>query len=106
MSLGGWTDSGSDKYSRLVSDQKARGDFSKKAVEKLKQHKFDGLSLEWHYPVCWQADCSKGNPSEKQGFTALSKVKIRCKYYWYLYMFEQYHCLKNVCFLMFWILCF
>ena len=74
LSLGGWTDSGSDKYSRLVSDSNAIANFAKKAVQKLAEHDFDGLSLEWQYPVCWQADCSKGNPSEKQGFVALSKV--------------------------------
>ena len=75
LSLGGWTDSGSDKYARLVSDSNARANFAKKAVEKLAEHNFHGLSLEWQYPVCWQADCSKGNPSEKQGFVALAKVK-------------------------------
>lgn len=25
------------------------------------------------YPVCWQVDCSKGKPEEKQGFAALVK---------------------------------
>ena len=74
LALGGWTDSGSDKYARLVSDAKARSNFAKKAVEKLMEHKFDGLSLEWQYPVCWQADCRKGKSSEKQGFVSLSKV--------------------------------
>ena len=76
MSLGGWTDSESDKYSRLVSDPMARTNFAQKAVQTLNDHGFDGLSLEWQYPVCWQADCSKGSPAEKQGFVAL--VKVNC----------------------------
>ena len=74
LALGGWTDSGSDKYSKLVSNSNAISNFAKKAVEKLTEHKFDGLSLEWQYPVCWQADCRRGKSSEKQGFVTLSKV--------------------------------
>ena len=37
----------------------------------LKTRKFDGLSLEWQYPVCWQSDCKKGKNSDKAGFTQL-----------------------------------
>ena len=46
LSLGGWTDSGSDKYSRLVTNQNARDNFVQKAVDKLKEYNFDGLSLD------------------------------------------------------------
>ena len=74
LSLGGWTDSGTNKYSRLVTDSAARANFVRNAVEKLNQHEFDGLSLEWQYPVCWQADCRKGDLAEKQGFVYLAKV--------------------------------
>merc|ERR1712020_93662 len=74
LSMGGWTDSGTDKYSKLVADPNARANFAEKAAQMLKKHEFDGLSIEWQYPVCWQADCKKGNPAEKQGFVALAKV--------------------------------
>ena len=39
----------------------------------LIRRKFDGLSLEWHYPVCWQSDCKKGNKNDKEGFANLVK---------------------------------
>ncbi len=37
----------------------------------MQTHGFDGLSFDWQYPVCWQSDCSKGNPAEKEGFATL-----------------------------------
>ena len=74
IALGGWTDSESDKYSRLVSSQANIDKFVGKAKSFVKNHDFDGLSLEWQYPVCWQANCAKGPPSDRQGFTNLVKV--------------------------------
>lgn len=71
LALGGWTDSSGDKYSRLVNDPKKRQNFVKKAVNMLKRRNFDGLSLEWQYPVCWQSDCKNGNGNDKAGFTKL-----------------------------------
>ena len=47
--------------------------FVKKTVNFLKLHNFDGLVLEWHFPVCWQSDCSRGPSSDKQGFATLVK---------------------------------
>ena len=41
LSMGGWTDSGTDKYSRLVADPNARANFAKKAAQTLKKHEFD-----------------------------------------------------------------
>lgn len=29
-----------------------------------------GLDLDWEYPKCWQVDCSKGHPDEKENFAA------------------------------------
>ena len=71
LSLGGWSDSSGDKYSRLVNNQNARDNFVKKTVKFLELHNFDGLVLEWHFPVCWQSDCTKGPASDKQGFASL-----------------------------------
>ena len=76
LSLGGWSDSSGDKYSRLVNDNKAMDVFVKKAANFIKLHNFDGLVLEWHFPVCWQSDCSRGPSSDRQGFAALVK-KLR-----------------------------
>ena len=76
IALGGWTDSESDKYSRLVADQAAINKFVSKAKAFVRNHNFDGLSLEWQYPVCWQSNCNKGPPSDKQGFSNLVKVRL------------------------------
>ncbi|KAM7354055.1 chitinase 10 [Cochliomyia hominivorax] len=71
LALGGWNDSLGDKYSRLVRSPQARARFIKHALEFLEKYGFEGLDLDWEYPVCWQTDCNKGMPDEKEGFTAL-----------------------------------
>ncbi|KAI9586702.1 probable chitinase 10 [Glossina fuscipes] len=71
LALGGWNDSQGDKYSRLVRNSAARGRFVRHAVEFLERYGFEGLDLDWEYPVCWQTECRKGMPDEKQGFAAL-----------------------------------
>lgn len=71
LALGGWNDSLGDKYSKLVRDAAARARFVKHAVEFIEKYDFDGLDLDWEYPVCWQVDCQKGYPDEKEGFAKL-----------------------------------
>jgi chitinase len=70
VAIGGWNDSLGDKYSRLVLDPKARKKFIENVIEFMKKYDFQGLDLDWEYPVCWQVDCTKGKPKEKDGFTA------------------------------------
>lgn len=70
LALGGWNDSQGDKYSRLVRDAKARSRFTKHAIEFLEKYGFQGLDLDWEYPVCWQTDCKKGSPDEKIAFSS------------------------------------
>lgn len=73
--LGGWTESGDDSYSRLVSDARSRSIFASHAAGFLKAHGFDGLHLDWQYPVCWQADCSKGPASDRTNYPLLAQVQ-------------------------------
>ncbi|XP_055600306.1 probable chitinase 10 [Uranotaenia lowii] len=73
LALGGWNDSLGDKYSNLVRSPSARARFIKHAVEFIEKYDFDGLDLDWEYPVCWQVDCKKGFPDEKEGFANLVK---------------------------------
>lgn len=70
LALGGWNDSQGDKYSRLVRNPAARAKFVKHAIEFMEKYGFEGLDLDWEYPVCWQTECNKGVPDEKEGFTA------------------------------------
>ncbi|XP_017486088.1 PREDICTED: probable chitinase 3 [Rhagoletis zephyria] len=71
LALGGWNDSQGDKYSRLVRNPTARARFVKHAIDFLEKYGFEGLDLDWEYPVCWQTDCKKGVSDEKEAFTAL-----------------------------------
>nr|XP_031849252.1 probable chitinase 10 [Nomia melanderi] len=71
LALGGWNDSAGDKYSRLVNSPAARKKFIAHAIRFLDKYDFDGLDLDWEYPVCWQVDCKKGPASDKQGFADL-----------------------------------
>ncbi|XP_065561191.1 LOW QUALITY PROTEIN: probable chitinase 10 [Artemia franciscana] len=73
IALGGWNDSLGNKYSLLVNDPEARKKFVKNAVEFVEKYGFDGLDLDWEYPVCWQVDCNAGPPSDKEGFSAWVK---------------------------------
>ena len=54
IALGGWNDSAGNKYSRLVNDAAARKRFIDSVITFIETHNFDGLDLDWEYPVCWQ----------------------------------------------------
>ncbi|CAG9856716.1 unnamed protein product [Phyllotreta striolata] len=71
LSLGGWTDSTGDKYSRLVSDGSARRRFVIGVVGFLRRHKFSGLHFDWNYPTCWQSSCKRGPSSDKANFAKI-----------------------------------
>lgn len=73
MALGGWNDSAGDKYSRLVNSPTARQKFVEQVLRFIEKYGFDGLDLDWEYPVCWQVDCTKGPESDKEGFSQLVK---------------------------------
>lgn len=70
LALGGWNDSQGDKYSRLVRSPASRAKFIKQALEFVEKYNFDGLDLDWEYPVCWQTECNKGFADEQDAFTA------------------------------------
>lgn len=56
LALGGWNDSAGDKYSRLVHSSSARNKFIDHAIQFIEKYGFDGLDLDWEYPVCWQVN--------------------------------------------------
>ena len=54
LALGGWNDSAGNKYSRLVNSSKNRKKFIENVIVFIEKHGFQGLDLDWEYPVCWQ----------------------------------------------------
>lgn len=71
VAIGGWNDSLGSKYARLVLDPQARQRFIESVLAFCEKYGFEGLDLDWEYPVCWQVDCTKGSPAEKAGFASL-----------------------------------
>ena len=71
ISLGGWADSAGSKYSKLVNSEALRQKFVDGTRNFLKKYNFDGLVMEWHFPVCWQSNCNAGPASDKAGFLQL-----------------------------------
>lgn len=71
LAIGGWNDSLGNKYSRLVLSAESRARFVRHVAEFIEKYGFDGLDLDWEYPVCWQVECDKGMPEEKEGFASL-----------------------------------
>jgi len=54
LGLGGWNDSKDDKYSKLAGLQSTRKNFAEYVVRIIEHYGFDGLDLDWEFPVCWQ----------------------------------------------------
>lgn len=71
LALGGWNDSAGDKYSRLVNNPAARKKFIAQAVQFLEKYNFDGLDLDWEYPVCWQVCADDVNSLVNSSFLEL-----------------------------------
>ena len=66
ISIGGWADShdGTDKYSKMVTSPANRATFISSVLEFLNLYKFDGIDLDWEFPM---------GPSDKAGFAELMK---------------------------------
>jgi len=68
LALGGWNDSLGDHYHRLVKDPAARRRFIEHALKFIQKYEYDGLDLDWEYPVCWQTKCRDDAKSDKADF--------------------------------------
>ncbi|XP_072158969.1 probable chitinase 10 isoform X1 [Bemisia tabaci] len=75
IALGGAEDSKNfEKYVKLVTNVDNRKAFVESVVAFLSKHKFDGLLLQWEYPVCRDgSDCTKGSVDERTGYGELMK---------------------------------
>ncbi|CAM1302370.1 CHIT1 (predicted) [Pycnogonum litorale] len=55
-------------YRLMVADKSKRKIFIKSAISFLKRYEFDGLNLDWEYPVCWNEKCQEGFYSGKREY--------------------------------------
>ena len=70
VAIGGWDDKGTINpiFSAIASDPARRRQFVENAVTFLNKYSFDGLDIDWEYPVV-----RFGNPADKQNFVELLK---------------------------------
>lgn len=76
ISVGGWSWSG--KFSKAARTEASRTKFADSCVEFLIKYGFDGLDIDWEYPVSGGLEEENASPKDKQNFTLLMK-KLREK---------------------------
>lgn len=69
ISVGGWDFSG--YFSDAAATAKSREAFARSCVEFILEHGFDGVDLDWEYPVSGGAAGNHNRPQDKQNFTLL-----------------------------------
>jgi chitinase len=72
LSLGGGGEKDA-KYSHMISSPETRKTFIHNTIAYLHKYGFDGLDLDWEYPVCWGGNCNKGPKSDFENFAHLLK---------------------------------
>ncbi len=72
ISVGGWTWSGKFSDAALTEDSRTR--FANNCVEFIKTYGFDGVDLDWEYPVGGGLSTNKSRQEDKQNFTLLLKA--------------------------------
>ncbi|HEX3026811.1 MAG TPA: glycosyl hydrolase family 18 protein [Clostridia bacterium] len=68
ISVGGWD--GSSRFSDMALTDSTRRAFAGSCVSFIKQYGFDGIDIDWEYPV---SGGSPGRPEDKGNFTLLMK---------------------------------
>ena len=76
ISVGGWNWSG--KFSDVALTDKTRTAFADSCVDFIVKYGFDGVDLDWEYPVSGGLATNSKRPEDKQNFTLLLQ-KIREK---------------------------
>jgi len=76
ISVGGWSWSG--KFSDVALTDASRTAFAESVVDFLLQYDFDGVDIDWEYPVSGGMPGNVKRPEDKQNFTLLLQ-KLRGK---------------------------
>jgi chitinase len=71
ISIGGWTWSG--KFSDVAVSAESRAKFAESCVNFAKQYGFDGVDLDWEYPVSGGLAGNINRPEDKQNYVLLLK---------------------------------
>jgi len=67
ISIGGWT--WSQNFSAAAASDQSRKQFASSCIAFMKQYGFDGVDIDWEYPV--SGGLYPGMPADKQNYTAL-----------------------------------
>lgn len=74
ISVGGWSWSG--KFSDVALTDESRTAFADSCVDFIVEHGFDGVDIDWEYPVSGGMPGNSKRPEDKQNFTLLMQ-KLR-----------------------------
>ncbi|MFD0696977.1 glycosyl hydrolase family 18 protein [Paenibacillus sp. GCM10027628] len=69
ISVGGWT--WSNRFSDVAADATVRSNFAKSAVSFIKKYQFDGVDLDWEYPVSGGLAGNSYRTADKQNYILL-----------------------------------
>ena len=68
LSIGGW---GADGFSDMAMTKETRSQFIANVIDWVKKYKFDGVDIDWEYPVNGGWGAIKARPEDKENFTYL-----------------------------------
>jgi len=69
ISVGGWT--WSEKFSDVALTPQSRTLFASSCVDFIQEYGFDGVDIDWEYPVCCGLPNNTYRPEDKENFTFL-----------------------------------
>jgi len=71
LSIGGW---GVDGFSDVAYYENSRNAFVNNVMEWVEEYGFDGVDIDWEYPVNGANGIIKARPSDKTNFTLLMSI--------------------------------